>query len=60
MLAIVHHLARAGMLIGRCTATEKRLSLKEGDLVTGVGQGTRGGESSKSAADNAYTAMLCI
>ena len=60
VLAVVHHLARAGMLVGRSTAAEKCSALEERNFVPGIGQRTCGRESGESPADNAYARMLCV
>jgi hypothetical protein len=54
MLAIVHHLAGAGMLIGRGAPAEEGSALEQRNFVSGVGQRTRSRESGESATNDAY------
>lgn len=52
VLAVVHHLAGAGMLIGRGASANVGASLKDCDLKTRIGKRAAGGQSGKTAADD--------
>ena len=52
VLAVIHHLAGAGMLVGRGTSPEKRAALKQRDLETAIGEGATGGQPGQAATYN--------
>src|ERR1700676_36046 len=59
VLAVVHHFASAGMLIGRRPSTKIRAPLEEGDAKTAFHQRTTGGQSRKPASHHGNLWRLC-
>src|SRR5580704_8727105 len=59
MLAIVHHFAGAGMLIGRSASAEIRPALKEGHAKAATGKGATSREARQSATDYRNSEILC-
>src|SRR5207245_5061543 len=59
VLAVVHHLARTRMLIGRSAPAEIRAALEKGYAESAIGEGTSGSQPRQAASDDGHPGRLC-